>query len=128
MRDRPAERLVAEAEQVGERAAAARDDHDIHVAQRGEVPERAGDRRRRMTVLHRRESPHEPSGPAAPAERGEHVVAGLARLARDDADRARERGERQLLLAREQALGVELLAQPVDLREQVALAGDAQVA
>ena len=36
-------------------------------------------------------------------------------------------GTRQELLGLEQALGVELLAQPLDPREQVALAGDAQV-
>ena len=37
-------------------------------------------------------------------------------------------GRAQRLLRREQPLGVERLAQPVELREQVALAGDAQAA
>ena len=72
--------------------------------------------------------PHQPPRPAAARERGEHVVAGLAALAGDHADRARQQRPRELLLALEQALGVELLAQALDAREQVALAGDAQVA
>ena len=51
--------------------------------------------------------------PAQPRRRsaGEHVVARLAALAGDDADRARQRRPRQRLLRREQALGVEPPAQ-----------------
>ena len=85
-----------------------------------------GDPRRGVAILDRRERPHEAALPAAAPQAGEDVVAGLAALAGDDADRARQRRARQPLLRREQALGVERLAQPVELGEQVALAGDAQ--
>ena len=68
------------------------------------------------------------SRPCQPRRResGEDVVARLAALAGHDADRARQRRTRQQLLRREQPLGVERLAQLVELREQVALAGDPQ--
>ena len=64
-RDRAAEGLVAEAEQVGQRAAAAGDDRDLDPAHGGEIPEGADDRGRRVAVLHGGEAPDEPSGPAA---------------------------------------------------------------
>ena len=90
-RHRPAQRLVAEREQVHQRAAAAGDDDDLDLLARGEVLQRAGDPRRGVAVLDRREGPHDPPGPAAAAQSGEDVVARLAALAGDDADRARER-------------------------------------
>ncbi len=126
-RHRAAEGLVAEAQQVGERAAAARDDHDVDLAQRRQVAERAHDRRRRVSVLYGREAPHQAPRPATPGERREHVVARLAPLGRDHADRARHERAREQLLRLKQALAVELLAQPVDTRQQIALAGHAQV-
>ena len=92
----------------------------------GEVLQRAGDGGRGVAVLHRRERPHDPPGPAAAAQPGEHVVARLAALAGHDADAARERRPRQPLLRREQPLGVERAPQPVELREQVALARQPQ--
>ena len=95
--------------------------------QGGEVAEGADDRRRRMAILHRRKAPDEAPRPAASGKRGEQVVARLAALGRDHADRARQGRQRQTLLQLEQPLGVERLAQAVDPREQVALAGDAQV-
>ena len=64
--------------------------------------------------------------PAAAAQPGEHVVARLAALAGDDADRARQRRARQPLLRLEQALGVQRAAQPLELGQQVALAGQPQ--
>ena len=126
-RDGATQRLVAEAQQVGERAAAARDDRHLDAADRHELAERAHDRGRRVAVLHGREGPHQTSRPAAARERREHVVARLAALAGDDADRARQHRRRQALLGLEQPLAVELLAQALDPREQVAVAGEAQV-
>ena len=125
-RDGAAQRLVAEREQVGERSAAARDDDHLDLLERGEVAQRLRDRGRRVAVLHRREGPHDPSRPAAAAQPREHVVARLAALAGDDADRARQQRARQPLLRLEQPLGGELLAQPLELGEQVALAGHPQ--
>ena len=127
-RHRSAQRLVAEAEQVGERAAPAGDDHHVDLGHGGQVPEGSRDRRRGVAVLHRREAPHEASRPAASGQACEDVVASLACLAGDDADRARDERPREELLQLEQALRVELLAQAVDAREQVSLAGDPQVA
>ena len=123
----PAQRLVAEREQVGERAAAARDDDHLDRLAGREVLQRARDRRGGVAVLHRRERPHDPPGPAAAAQPGQHVVARLAALAGDDADRARQRRARQPLLRLDQALGVQRAAQPLDLGQQVALAGQPQV-
>ncbi len=88
--DRPAQGLVAEGEQVRQRAAAPRDDHDLDLGDRRQLAQRSGDPGGRMAVLHGRERPHEPTGPATALEPGEHVVASLAALAGDDADRARE--------------------------------------
>ena len=70
-RHRAAQRLVAEREQVGERAAAAGDDHDVDLRAGREVLQRARDRRGGAAVLDRRERPHQPPGPAAPAQRRE---------------------------------------------------------
>ena len=126
-RDRAAEGLVAEAQQVGQRAAAARDDRHLDLAHRGQIAQRADDRRRGVAILHGGEAPDEPPGPPAAGERGEDVVARLAALAGDHADRARQQGQVQAPLALEQPLGVERLAQAVDPREQISLAGHAQV-
>ncbi len=126
-RDRAAEGLVAEAEQVGQGAAAAGDDRDLDLAHRGEVSQGVDDRGRRVAILHGGKAPDEPSGPAATGKRGEDVVARLAALARDHADRAGKQRQVQALLALEQPLGVERLAQAVDPREQVSLPGHAQV-
>src|SRR5581483_1634488 len=68
------------------------------------------------------ERPHQAPGPAAAAQSSEHVVACLAPLAGDNADRARERGAEEALLALEQSFAVELAAQPLELHEQIALA------
>ena len=81
-RDRAAEGLVAEAQQVGQRAAAAGHDHHLDLAHGGEVSQRADDRGGGVAVLHGREAPHQASRPAAAGERGEDVVARLAALAR----------------------------------------------
>ena len=122
-----AERLVAEAQQVGQRAAAARDDHDVDSGDSGEVAERTDDRRRRVAVLHGGEAPHQAPCPSAPRERRRDIVAGLALLAGDHADSAGQERELEPLLRLEQALAVELLAQPVDPSQQVALACHAQI-
>ena len=126
-RDRAAQRLVTESEQIGQRAAPAGHDDRVHLAARREVAECAGDRRRGVPVLYRREGPDQPPRPAAAAQPGEHVVAGLAALARHDADRPRHRRASQLLLRFEQTLGGQLLAQPVELSQQVAFAGHPQL-
>ena len=123
-----AQRLVAEREQVGERAAAARDDDHLDGLAGREVLQRARDRRRGVPVLDRRERPHDPAAPAAAAQPGQHVVARLAALAGDDADRARQGRTRQPLLRLRQALVVQRAAQPLDLGQQVALAGQPQAA
>jgi hypothetical protein len=125
-RDGPAEGLVAEGQQVGERAAAARHDRDVDVRQRCQLAQRAADRGRGMAVLHRGERPDQPAGPAAAPQPGEHVVARLAPLAADDADRARERRARDRLLRLAQPLGDEATPHPLDAGEQIALAGDPQ--
>ncbi len=125
--DGAAERLIGEAQQVRQRAAAARDDHRLDARDRGEVAERAHDRGCGMAILDGRERPHQPPRPAAPRERGEHVVACLAALGGDHADRARQLRAVQSPLVLEQALGVELAAQALDPREQIALAGHAQI-
>ena len=80
-----------------------------------------------MAILHGRERPHQSPRPAAAAQSREHVVARLAALAGDDADRARQRRARKRALVLEQALGRELAAEPLDLCQQVALPGDPQV-
>ena len=126
-RHRPAQRLVAEAEEVGQRAAAARDDDDVDLAGRGEVLDGARDRAARRGDPGRARTPRRSAPPSRGGCRpGEHVVARLAALAGDDADRARQRRPGEQLLRLEEALGVERLAQPVELGEQVALAGDPQ--
>ena len=125
--DRAAQRLIAEREQVGERAAAARDDHHLHLLDRGQLAQRGRDRGRGVAVLDGRERPHQAARPAAPAQAREHVVAGLAALAGDDTDRARERGPGQALLGLEQPVRVQAPAQPLELEQEVALAGDPQL-
>ena len=125
-RDGAAEGLVAEREEVGERAAAAGDHDHVRTGEGDEVLQRAADARRRVAVLHRREGPHEPPAPALATQAGEDVVASLASLAGDDADRTWRAGEREGLLRGEEPLGVEPLAQPVDLGQQVALARHAE--
>ena len=127
-RDGAAQRLVAEGEQVGERAAAARDDHDLDLLDGGQVLQRAGDARRGMAVLHRREGPHQPPAPAAAAQPGEDVVARLAALAGDHADGARQqRPGAASFCGANRPSASSALAQPVELGEQVALARDAHV-
>ena len=49
-RDRPAQRLVAEREQVGQRAAAARDDDHLDLRAGRQILQRAADRRRRVAI------------------------------------------------------------------------------
>ena len=115
-----AEGLIAEAQQVGQRAAAAGHDHHLDLRRPPRDRQRAHDRRRRVAVLHRREAPHQASRPAAPRERREHVVARLAALAGDRRRSCAAAPAGQALLALEQALGVELLAQPLDAGQQVA--------
>ncbi len=126
--DRAAERLVAEAQQVGERAAAAGHDHHLDLPHGREIRERANDRRRGVAVLHGGEAPHQPPRPAAAGERGEDVVAGLAvsrpvitPIVRGSSGRARR------FWGSSRPSRVELLAQAVDPGQQVSLAGDAQV-
>ena len=80
-----------------------------------------------VAVLHRGEGPDHAAAPAAAPQAGEHVVARLAALAGHDADRARQQRARQRLLRREQPLGGQPPAQALDLGQQVALAGHAQV-
>ena len=81
-RDRPAQGLVAEREQVRERPAAAGDDDHLDLLARREVVERAADRGRGVAVLDGRERPHEGPGPPAALQARQHVVTGLAGLAR----------------------------------------------
>src|SRR5262249_32101144 len=87
---------------------------------------RSASRMRGAAVLDRREGPHDAARPAAADERGGEVLARLARLGRDDPDRAGQQRARQRPLAIEQALRRQHLAALLDLREQVALAGHAQ--
>ena len=124
---RATQRLLAEAQQVGERAAPAGDDRDVDVAERRHVLQGAGYQRRCVPVLHRGEPPHQPARPATPPQPGEDVVPRLAALARDDPDRVRKQRQLQPLLRRQRPLRVQLPAQPLDAGEQIPLAGDPQV-
>ena len=58
---------------------------------------------------------------------GEDVVARLAALGADDADRPWQRGAHEALLGLEDPLGVQPAAQPLERQQQVALAGDPQL-
>ena len=95
---------------------------------RRQVLDRRRDRRRRVAVLHRREGPDHGPAPSraarSPASRSRRAA---PRLRRDDADRLRQQRPRQLLLQLEQALGAQLLAQRLQPRQQVALAGQPHV-
>ena len=124
-RDRAAQHLVAEREQVGRRAAAAGDDD--HVDRRRWRRGRAAPRAIRGAAWRSCTGANaQTSRPAQPrrASAGDEVLARLAGLGADDADRARQQHARQRALAVEQAVGGERAAAPLDLREQVALAGD----
>jgi hypothetical protein len=121
-RDRAAQRLVAEAEEVGQRAAAARDDDHVDRAGRREVLQHRGDAGAAWRSCTGANAQTSRPGPPAPLQAGEHVVARLAALGGDHADRPRQRASRQRLLRREEPLPGEQLAQPVELGEQVALA------
>ena len=79
-----------------------------------------------MPVLDGREAPHELPGPPTAAQAGQDVVTRLSGLAGHDADAARQRGPRQLLLRREQPFGVQTAPELLELGQQVALTGDAQ--
>ena len=126
-RDRAAEQLVGEREQVGRRAAAAGDDDHLDLAARRELAQRRPDPRRRVAVLHRRVGPDDAARPAAALERRDAdprralpLFAQTIPIVRGSSARA------QRALAVEQAVGGERLAAALDLREQVALAGDAE--
>ena len=121
-----AQRLVTEREQIGERAAAARDHDHLDLRAGGQILQRARDRRGGVAVLHGRERPHHAPAPRAAAQAGDHVVACLAVLAADDADRARQGRAGEPALRLEQALGVQRAPQALELGQQVALAGDVQ--
>ena len=82
-------------------------------------------RGRGVAVLHGREGPDHAAAPAAAAQPGQDVVAGLAALAGHHADRAREARARQRLLRREEPLGGQPPAQELELGQEVALAGEA---
>ena len=122
-RDRAAQPLVAEREQIGQRAAAAGHDHHLDLGDRGQLAQGGGDPGGCVAVLDRREGPHQPPAPATAAQAGQHVVAGLAALAGDDPDRPRQPRARQRLLGLEQPVGVQAAAQPLERDQQVALAG-----
>ena len=103
-------------------------DHDrLDRSGRREVLQRSRDGGSRAAVLDRGVGPDQPAGPAAAAKCREHVVARLARLAGDHADRPGQADAREALLWLEQPLGIELLAQAVDLGEEVALSGHPKV-
>src|SRR5205085_7950327 len=71
--------------------------------------------------------PPQPARPGAPPAAREHGIPGLAALTGDYADRAWEQRARERLLRLEQAVRGEPPAQTLELHEQVALAGDAQL-
>ena len=126
-RDRAAQGLIAERPQVGDRAAAARNDDHIDLTGRGQVGDGRADRGRGPLVLHRRVAPHDPAVPGAALESREEIAPCGAALGRDHADRARKQRQRELLLRLEQPLRGELAPQAVELHQQVALAGEPQV-
>ena len=98
-RDGATQGLVAEGQQVRLGSAPAGDDHHLHLGHRGQVRERPADGRRGVAILDGGEGPHQPPPPAAALQRRQHVVAGLAALAGDHADDARQQRPGQLLLA-----------------------------
>ncbi len=128
VRDRAAEVLVAEGPEVGEAAAAAADDRDLDRGDLREAAKRDADRAAprggpgpgasAQTIV-----PRQPrrSSPASRSAHGGRVASG------DDADRLRDRGAGEGLLRLQQPLGVEPAAGLVELGEQVALAGEADV-
>ena len=107
-RDRAAQGLVAEREQVGQRAAAAGDDDHVDLRARREVLQRARDRRARRGGPARARTPRR-RGPPSRGGAGRPATSSraLPDSPVDDADAARQRGPRQRLLRREQALGVQ---------------------
>ena len=125
--DGAAQVLVAEGPEVGERAAAAADDGDVHLRLLRQPPQRRGDGGRGAAVLHRRVGPDDRPAPAPALEPGQQVLAGGAAARGDDADRLRQRRAAQLLLRAEEAVGLELLAQRGEPGVQVALAGEAHM-
>ncbi|CAB5032080.1 unannotated protein [freshwater metagenome] len=127
-RDGAAESFVTEGEEVGQRATAAGDDDRLHLLNSREVCQRLRDCCRGLAVLNGREAPDQSPGPAAALEAGKDVVAGLARFARDHADRARQLWAREQLLRLEQPFCLKLTAQRRELGQQVTLAGNAQIA
>jgi hypothetical protein len=86
-RDRPAQRLVAERVQVGQRPAAPGDDHHLDLRGRGQLAQGRGDPGRRVAILDGDEGPHQPPAPAAAPQARQHVVASLAALPGDHSDR-----------------------------------------
>ena len=102
---------------------------DLDLRAGGQVLQRAGDRRRGVAVLHRRERPHDAARPSRGGATRPHVVARLAVLAADDADRARQRRPRAArFCGSNRPSACERAAQPLELGQQVALAGDPQAA
>ena len=107
-RDRAAQRLVAEREQVGQRAAAARDDDDLDLLDRREVLQRVGDRAARRGGPAPARTPT-PAGPAQPRRRSPASTSSRALPPSPVTTpmHARQRRARQALLRLEQALGAE---------------------
>ena len=127
-RNGAAERLVAESEEVGERAAAAGDDDRFDLFDSSKVGQSLRNRSRCLAVLHRREAPNQRACPAATLKPGENVITRFAGFACDHADRPWQLRPRQQLLWLEQPFALELAPQRGKLREQVAFSGDSQVA
>ena len=114
--DRPHDALVGERQQVLEAAAAARE-HDHVGAARAEVADRGRDRRRRARALHVRLRHEHVRGRKALHDVREHVALRRGVVAGDETDQAREAGESAFAALLEQALGGELLLQPLQRRE-----------
>ena len=107
--------LLVERPEVLRGPAAARDDDRVEVLL-AQPPQRVGDERRRTLALHARGRDDQARERPAPPEHVGHVVEHRSGWGGDESDPLRERRQRALALDGEQALGLELRAQPLELR------------
>ena len=127
-RDRPAQRLVGERQQVLDAAAAAGEHDDVHLRVAVQLAQRLDDLRHRVGALHGGVADREPHRrPPLRGHRG-HVVFGGAGPPGDQADGRRQERQRPFEPRVEQPLGLEQTAQPFDAGQQLAHADGANLA
>ena len=128
--DRPHQGLVAEGQQVLDRAASTRHDDHVDLGVAVEAGEGIDHVVRRARALHRGVRRREGDARPAPAGVLHDVALGGGALGRDQTDAARKEGQRLLQLEREQALGGQQLTAALQAGQELAepdhpdLAGD----